>query len=57
MRTYTLTGTGAAFETLSTGVHNDVRGDVIQAEITESSTNAVTVHEVGFDGHLIRAQR
>lgn len=57
IRSYALTGTGATMETLSTGVHNDVVGDVIQAELTESSTNAVTINEIGFDGALLRALR
>ena len=57
VRSYSLAFTGGAAEVQSTGVHNDVFGDVLQMEITESSTNAVIINEIGLDGFLIRAQR
>jgi len=57
IRSYTLTGTGAAQELLSTGVHNDVVAPVIQAELTESSTNSVKINEFWVDGMMMRALR
>ena len=57
IRSYTLTFTGGAAEVQKTGVHNDVVGEVHQIEITESSTNAVTILELGLDGFLVRANR
>jgi hypothetical protein len=56
-RSYALTFTGLASETKSTGIDNDVLGDVVQVEFTESSTNPVIVNEIGLDGYLIRALR
>lgn len=57
VRSYVLSPTGAALEVVSTGVHDDVRGEIVQAEITESSTGALDIQEIGFDVNLIRAGR
>ena len=56
-RSYALAFTGAASETAATGVDNDVLGDVIQLELTESSTNSVVINEIGLDCFLTRALR
>lgn len=57
VRTYTLTAAGGATEVLSTGVDNDVLGEHLQWELTESSANAVTLSQVILDGYYIRALR
>lgn len=57
VRSYTLTAAGGKTEVVSTGVDNDVLGDVIEAELVESSANAVKINQILFDAYAIRELR
>jgi len=57
VRSYVLTFAGGATEVQRTGVDADVRADVLQVAVAESSTSSVTINEIGLDGYIVRPLR
>lgn len=57
VRTYSLTYTGGPAEVQAVQIHEDVRGDLLQWEIEESSVNPLVINELMLDGNLVRRIR